>query len=792
MTNKNQLKREVNSTCIRQGGHTNTQHFASLFKSSIVLTLLILSGTSYGQLTGYGNGVNGTESLGTGVSMATDIFFAESAYSAVSSVSGGVVQLSGTTVGTGAKFDPTAGSADYKALIIQMVGGTVGTHESFDFASLTGTTLVVAGGTLTHTYDFTAGSKVQVLLVPQYTSFTLAGGNLTCPAWDGDKGGILAFTVSGTMTVTGGRINTTGKGYIPGGVTFATGGSGGTGSTTYGGGGGNPGRDGILHCVAPGYTALNRGPAGASGDPACATCVGTAGSSSSGLPGDAYGSSSFTSPSGPFLFKIGDAGYFVSGYGSGEGGDGGSHSGAGGGAGTGWTPGNPGGNSDAGGDAGAGAAGGSSIYIKAGYIMYPTTALNYPIYLAEGGNGKNGKYGGAGGKGGNGGSGSTGSCTLMEGTAGYGGNGISGAGGEGGDGANGGNAGTIWVLTNTGVGNYVNSYTRTNGGYAGAGGPGGSSTGPGTGISAPVAPCEEACPPPPCGATKRDIDICDCDKAHEFLFNIPGLSVIDNLVDTRYEFRDGLDLRGWYDYSTQRVVGISYGNNSTGVPHCNDYYYNCPMTGEKLCNAIYKQVAQLSTTDINTNIDPSSIVVDIPSIYETNVYFWDDQGNEAIKFLGGSVEETTDHLSSGKNKCVSVPCVSGPNKGKGRTGIPGIGSPIPNNVELPIITPNVVITGGNSPFSIGSNKPRIAEENQHHVTIGLNEITIASTDDTKEDKIAIVKVLLLDVNGRNIELIADIAEEMTTLHNFDVSTGIYYLRIISNNGRIETHKLYLD
>jgi hypothetical protein len=142
-----------------------------------------------------------------------------------------------------------------------------------------------------------------------------------------------------------------------------------------------------------------------------------------------------------------------------------------------------------------------------------------------------------------------------------------------------------------------------------------------------------------------------------------------------------------------------------------------------------------------------------------------------------------------------VPCESGsgPNKGKGSPGISGFGGlPIDKDEELPIITPNVVITDGNSPFRIGSKRPRFAEKNQQLVTIGLNEITIVSADETKEDKTSIVKVLLLDVNGRNIELIADIAEEKTTSHSFNVSTGIYYLKIVSDNGRIETHKVYLD
>ena len=65
---------------------------------------------------------------------------------------------------------------------------------------------------VTRPYDF-ANGKVQLVRVPYYQDYTVPAGNtLTALAWDGSKGGILAFNVQNTLTVFG-DIDVTGKGF---------------------------------------------------------------------------------------------------------------------------------------------------------------------------------------------------------------------------------------------------------------------------------------------------------------------------------------------------------------------------------------------------------------------------------------------------------------------------------------------------------------------------------------------------------------------------------------------------
>lgn len=54
---------------------------------------------------------------------------------------------------------------------------------------------------LTKTYDIPTG-VVQLVRVPHYSD-TLLGSGLTCAAWDGSKGGVLAVIASGTLSSLG-------------------------------------------------------------------------------------------------------------------------------------------------------------------------------------------------------------------------------------------------------------------------------------------------------------------------------------------------------------------------------------------------------------------------------------------------------------------------------------------------------------------------------------------------------------------------------------------------------------
>lgn len=80
------------------------------------------------------------------------------------------------------------------------------------------TTIIIDCGT-TYAYDAfnaaSSGQKCQVIRVPRFSTLTInSGGVLTCDAWDGTIGGVLAVEVQGATVInTGGSVNATGKGF---------------------------------------------------------------------------------------------------------------------------------------------------------------------------------------------------------------------------------------------------------------------------------------------------------------------------------------------------------------------------------------------------------------------------------------------------------------------------------------------------------------------------------------------------------------------------------------------------
>ena len=83
--------------------------------------------------------------------------------------------------------------------------------------------------------DYTAAGKVQVIKVPRYTSLVVgAAGIITCPAWNGTIGGVIAIEVDGNTTINaGGSINASALGFRGGVITGKTAGSV-FGGTSYG------------------------------------------------------------------------------------------------------------------------------------------------------------------------------------------------------------------------------------------------------------------------------------------------------------------------------------------------------------------------------------------------------------------------------------------------------------------------------------------------------------------------------------------------------------------------------
>jgi len=111
-------------------------------------------------------------------------------------------------------------------------GGTVGAYEfavATSAVSITGGTLTVSAG-LTNKYTSAAASgtqgekSFQVVRVPQYSSVTL--GTVRAAPWDGTAGGIVAFDVAGTLSLNGGTIDVSGRGFRGGGGLNSNGGTG--------------------------------------------------------------------------------------------------------------------------------------------------------------------------------------------------------------------------------------------------------------------------------------------------------------------------------------------------------------------------------------------------------------------------------------------------------------------------------------------------------------------------------------------------------------------------------------
>jgi hypothetical protein len=124
--------------------------------------------------------------------------------------------------------DAGAFAAGDKVMLVQMQGATIDLSNSSSFGTITdfgsagkyeiNEVSSSATGTvgllfaLENTYDFSAA--VQLVRIPVYES-ALVADTLTCPAWDGSTGGIIAFIVSGELIMEA-PIIATGKGFSGG------------------------------------------------------------------------------------------------------------------------------------------------------------------------------------------------------------------------------------------------------------------------------------------------------------------------------------------------------------------------------------------------------------------------------------------------------------------------------------------------------------------------------------------------------------------------------------------------
>ena len=149
---------------------------------------------------GLGNGADGDLAIPSGMTRTIN-----------TAATSGTGTMGGTTmtVRDGSPF-----LVDQVVLIHQTQGTGAGQHEMNRIATVSGTQLTFKNPLK---YDYVTGA--QVVAVPQYNSVNVtAGGFLTAPAWDGQKGGILVFLSRGDVAA-GGTITMASKGFRGAGVT---------------------------------------------------------------------------------------------------------------------------------------------------------------------------------------------------------------------------------------------------------------------------------------------------------------------------------------------------------------------------------------------------------------------------------------------------------------------------------------------------------------------------------------------------------------------------------------------
>lgn len=133
-----------------------------------------------------------------------------------------IIQMQGASIlGQPDNSDPTVSNPNDATWGSITAYNNCGNYELCQVSSVPNATSITINCGLTN--DYTAVGKVQVVRIPRYNTLTIsAPGVLTCQAWNGSTGGILAVEVYGTTTITsGGKVNVTGKGFR-GGALYVT------------------------------------------------------------------------------------------------------------------------------------------------------------------------------------------------------------------------------------------------------------------------------------------------------------------------------------------------------------------------------------------------------------------------------------------------------------------------------------------------------------------------------------------------------------------------------------------
>lgn len=193
----------MNSNC------THAYRFHTIAGLYLVVLYTLLSGTGYAQLPGK----DGSVTIGSSNTVVNHYY----------------VLMQPVTTGNSTLTLHTASglSTGDLLMIYQAKGATIGTANDISFgevldyngagnvefrgvASVSGNTVTLSAP-LTQSYSTTG--KTQVVRIPQYSELTVSNGaSIVARAWNGLTGGIVAVSVSGTLTLHG-RIRADGAGF---------------------------------------------------------------------------------------------------------------------------------------------------------------------------------------------------------------------------------------------------------------------------------------------------------------------------------------------------------------------------------------------------------------------------------------------------------------------------------------------------------------------------------------------------------------------------------------------------
>ena len=202
---------------------------------------------------------------------------------------------SGTSGDTALTLDAASSFANNDLVVIHQSRGTgVGNWELNKISSGGGTTSLTMAYSLINTYTDSGSSQAQIVKLFQYSSVTVNGSvTWTAPAWDENKGGILAFLCTGTTTVTG-TISASSKGHIKSSGTSraASPSNANTGEGTVGASTTGTSANGNAGGGTGGF--LDGGPGGGGGSYGTSGTAGGAGQGTGGSAGNTVGAASLT------------------------------------------------------------------------------------------------------------------------------------------------------------------------------------------------------------------------------------------------------------------------------------------------------------------------------------------------------------------------------------------------------------------------------------------------------------------------------------------------------------------